>query len=102
MLTTCGILKRLASALLWKIWKHLDILTLRTEKTEHVDGGLLFSVEVWKGLRELRGSREKVRADERILGGSEFVERVLRVVDDILDMFSCAGEMRSAKCFAVP
>ena len=33
MLTTCGILKRLASALLWKIWKHLDILTLRTEKT---------------------------------------------------------------------
>jgi putative transposase len=43
-----------------------------------VGGGLLRSVGGWKGLKELRGSGEKVRADERILGRSEFVERVLR------------------------
>jgi putative transposase len=43
-----------------------------------VGGGLLRSVGGWKGLKELRGSGEKVRGDERILGRSEFVERVLR------------------------
>jgi len=43
-----------------------------------VGGGLLRSVGGWKGLKELRGSGERVRADERILGRSEFVERVLR------------------------
>ena len=32
----------------------------------------------WKRLTELRGSGEKVRADERILGGSEFAERILK------------------------
>lgn len=41
-------------------------------------GGLLRTVGGWKGLKELRDSGEKVRADERILGGSDFVERVLR------------------------
>lgn len=43
-----------------------------------VGGGLLRSVGGWRGLKELRELGEKVRADERILGGSEFVERVLR------------------------
>jgi len=43
-----------------------------------VGGGLLRTVGGWKGLKELRDSGEKVRSDERILGGSEFVERVLR------------------------
>jgi putative transposase len=43
-----------------------------------VGGGLLRSVGGWRGLKELRDGGEKVRADERILGGSEFVERVLR------------------------
>lgn len=32
----------------------------------------------WKGLKGLRDSGEKVRGDERILGDSQFVERVLR------------------------
>ena len=45
---------------------------------ELVGGGLLRSVGGWKNLKELRGSGEKVRADERILGGSEFVERILK------------------------
>jgi putative transposase len=43
-----------------------------------VGGGLLRSAGGWKGLKELRDSGEKVRADERILGGPGFVERVLR------------------------
>jgi chromosomal replication initiation ATPase DnaA len=32
----------------------------------------------WKGLKERLDSGERVRADERILGRSEFVERALR------------------------
>jgi len=47
-------------------------------RPELVGGGLLRSVGGWKGLEELRKSGEWVRADERILGRSEFVERVLR------------------------
>ena len=41
-------------------------------------GGVLRTVGGWKGLKDLRDSGEKVRADERILGGSDFVDRVLR------------------------
>jgi hypothetical protein len=47
-------------------------------RPELVGGGLLRSVGGWKGLKELRDSGERVRGDDRILGGSEFVERVLR------------------------
>jgi putative transposase len=43
-----------------------------------VGGGLLRAVGGWQGLKDLRETGEKVRADERILGGSDFVERVLR------------------------
>jgi putative transposase len=43
-----------------------------------VGGGLLRSVGGWKELKGLRDSGERVRADERILGGSAFVVRVLR------------------------
>ena len=51
-------------------------------KPELVGGGLLRSVGGWKRLKELRSSGEKVRADERILGGSEFVERILKESDE--------------------
>jgi putative transposase len=47
-------------------------------RPELVGGGLLRSVGGWRGLEELHKSGERVKADERILGGSEFVERVLR------------------------
>lgn len=43
-----------------------------------VGGGLFRSVGGWKGLKEMRDWGEKVRGDERILGGPEFVGRVLR------------------------
>jgi putative transposase len=51
-------------------------------RPELVGGGLLRSVGGWKSVRELRGSGEKVRSDERILGGSEFVERTLKKVNE--------------------
>ena len=54
----------------------------RGRSPELVGGGLLRSVGGWKRLKELRDSGEKVRADERILGRSEFVERVLKKADE--------------------
>jgi putative transposase len=47
-------------------------------KPELMGGGLLRSAGGWKGLKEARESGERVKSDERILGSSEFVERVLR------------------------
>jgi putative transposase len=47
-------------------------------KPELVGGGLLRSVGGWKGLKEAVESGQRVKSDERILGRSEFVERVLR------------------------
>lgn len=47
-------------------------------RPELVGGGLLRSVGGWKELKEIRASGERVRGDERILGGSEFVDRVLK------------------------
>jgi putative transposase len=47
-------------------------------KPELVGGGLLRSAGGWEGLKEARESGQRVKSDERILGRSEFVERVLR------------------------
>ena len=47
------------------------------EKPELTGGGLIRSVGGWKRLKDLRESGQRVNSDERILGGSEFVERVL-------------------------
>ena len=49
---------------------------------ELVGGGLLRSVGGWKRLKELRDLGQKVKADERILGRPEFVERVLKEADE--------------------
>jgi putative transposase len=43
-------------------------------------GGLRRSVYGWQGVAALRRGREAWAADERVLGGSEFVERVLATV----------------------
>jgi putative transposase len=50
-----------------------------------VGGGLLRSAGGWKGLKEARESGQRVKSDERILGSSEFVERVLREADEQLE-----------------
>ena len=65
--------------------QYLSFVAQGTEKgrrPELVGGGLIRSVGGWKNLKELRGSGEKVRADERILGGSEFVERILKEANE--------------------
>ena len=47
------------------------------EKPELTGGGLIRSVGGRKRLKDLRESGQRVNSDERILGGSEFVDRVL-------------------------
>jgi putative transposase len=50
-----------------------------------VGGGLLRSVGGWKELKELRDNGLRVKGDERILGGSDFVEKVLREANERFD-----------------
>ena len=59
MLTTCGILKRLASALLWKIWKHLDISDIKNREDGNMSTADCFSP--WKFGRAFQsyGARAK-------------------------------------------
>jgi len=48
-------------------------------------GGLVRSVGGWKALRELRREGLRIKGDERILGGSEFVLDVLKAADEELE-----------------
>ena len=45
-------------------------------------GGLIRSAGGWSGLMDLRRSKERWMADERILGDGDFVDRVLNTVDE--------------------
>lgn len=49
-------------------------------RSELQGGGLRRSAGGWEGVAALRRGRERWAADERILGGSDFVERMLREV----------------------
>jgi len=49
-------------------------------RPEFQGGGIVWSAGGWTAVQELRRGRESYQANERILGGSEFVERVLREV----------------------
>lgn len=53
----------------------------RGRRTELQGGGLVRSAEGWAAVRALRRGREGYTADERILGSSEFVERLRQEVD---------------------
>ncbi len=50
-----------------------------------VGGGLLRSVGGWFKLKDLRGSGIRIKGDERILGSSDFVERVLEQANENLE-----------------
>lgn len=50
-----------------------------------VGGGLLRSIGGWSVLKDLRDSGIRVKGDERILGSSDFVERVLKKANEQLD-----------------
>ncbi len=49
-----------------------------------VGGGLLRSVGGWYELKQLRESGIRIKGDERILGSSDFVEKVLRQAEEEL------------------
>ncbi len=53
-------------------------------RPELVGGGLVRSVGGWSQVKALRRTGERVRADERILGTGEFVERVIGEADEAL------------------
>ena len=55
-----------------------------------VGGGLVRSVGGWSALKALRSSGARVMGDERILGGSDFVESVLREAEEGLERRSMA------------
>lgn len=52
------------------------------QRRELTGGGLVRSLGGWKAVAEARRGRERQAADERILGGGEFVEEVLREVEE--------------------
>ncbi|MGD9032787.1 MAG: transposase [Desulfobacteraceae bacterium] len=47
-----------------------------------VGGGLIRTLGGWSQVLSLRGSKEKVLSDERILGSGEFVERILEETEN--------------------
>ncbi len=49
-----------------------------------VGGGLVRSLGGWSEVLALRGSGEKQRSDQRILGDSEFVQDVISGLDDLV------------------
>ena len=54
-------------------------------RPELVGGGVVRSVGGWSALKALRTRRERVKGDERILGSSEFVERVLEMAEEEME-----------------
>jgi putative transposase len=50
----------------------------RSRRPELQGGGLVRSLGGWQAVQTLRRGRESFRADERVLGGSDFVERLQR------------------------
>ena len=53
-------------------------------RTELMGGGLIRSIGGWSQVLSLRDRREKVSYDARILGGSDFVNRILNEADSKL------------------
>ena len=51
-------------------------------RPELVGGGLVRSAGGWAAVKELRSKATRIMGDERILGGSEFVESVLERADE--------------------
>ncbi len=52
-------------------------------RPELMGGGLVRSAGGWVAVRELRRGREGYTADERVLGSAEFVDRLLREVEEV-------------------
>ncbi len=55
------------------------------ERPDLVGGGLLRSVGGWAALKGFRDIGVRIKGDERLLGSSDFVERVLKQADEHLE-----------------
>jgi REP element-mobilizing transposase RayT len=55
------------------------------QRPDLVGGGLLRSVGGWAELKEFRDMGIRTKGDERLLGTSDFVERVLKQADELLE-----------------
>jgi len=67
-----------------KIYHHYVFEGIKKgRRPELVGGGLIRSLGGWSAVLSLRGSGEKVLADERILGTDDFVERMLGEADHL-------------------
>lgn len=55
------------------------------KRPELTGGGLIRSVGGWKAAKKLQGKMDRLKGDERILGGSDFVDDVLRLAGEELD-----------------
>jgi len=58
---------------------------MQGKRADLVGGGLIRSVGGWSEVKKCRDMGLRVQSDERILGSSDFVERVLRQADEQLE-----------------
>ncbi|MCX5896000.1 MAG: transposase, partial [Proteobacteria bacterium] len=52
------------------------------KRPELTGGGLVRSLGGWSGVKAIRTTGERIKGDERILGSSEFVEKVLKAAGE--------------------
>jgi putative transposase len=57
----------------------------RGRRPDLVGGGMVRSIGGWSALKALRTRGIRVKGDERILGSSEFVERVLELAEEEME-----------------
>jgi putative transposase len=67
-----------------KIYREFVDCGSKTRRADLTGGGLVISSGGWDSLTEKLSKGIKARGDERILGGSEFVERVLSEAEEEL------------------
>jgi putative transposase len=66
------------------------------QRPELVGGGLIRSLGGWSQVLSLRGSREKMEHDSRILGSGDFVAEVIREAERKVRRYLRASEMKSS------
>jgi REP element-mobilizing transposase RayT len=54
-------------------------------RPELIGGGLIRSLGGWSAVKSMRGCRDHVKSDERVLGDSDFVQSVLSAQDESLE-----------------
>ena len=64
-------------------------------RPELVGGGLIRSLGGWSQVLSLRGSREKIECDARILGNGDFVAEIIREAEKNVRRYLRAGEMNN-------